>query len=145
MYWPGLIDQLEKLVLNCELCLKYSHPKCKQKPRTSIRQEILVHPWSKFASDIFHFEGASYLLIVDYTSRFPVVHKLSSMTGVHVANQCKLVFSGYGWPDTLISDSGPCTHYKHSPVSCNHLVSTILPVLYITHSQMNLQRSTCGL
>ena len=27
-YWPGLNDQLEKLVLNCELCLKYSHSKC---------------------------------------------------------------------------------------------------------------------
>ena len=25
VYWPGLNDQLEKLVLNCELCLKYSH------------------------------------------------------------------------------------------------------------------------
>ena len=35
-------------------------------------------------TDIFHFEGASYLLIVEYTSRFPVVCKLSSMTGQHV-------------------------------------------------------------
>ena len=24
VYWPGLNDQLEKLVLNCQLCLKYS-------------------------------------------------------------------------------------------------------------------------
>ena len=23
LYWPGLIDQLEKLILNCEFCLKY--------------------------------------------------------------------------------------------------------------------------
>ena len=30
VYWPGLNDQLEKLTLNCELCLKYSHSKCKQ-------------------------------------------------------------------------------------------------------------------
>ena len=30
VYWPGLNDQLEKLVLNCEPCLKYSHSKCKQ-------------------------------------------------------------------------------------------------------------------
>ena len=29
VYWPGLNDQLEKLVLNSELCLKYSHSKCK--------------------------------------------------------------------------------------------------------------------
>ena len=45
---------------------------------------------------------------MDYTSRFPVVCKLSSMAGQHVANQCKLIFSEYGWPETLISDSGPC-------------------------------------
>ena len=32
--WPGLNDQLEKLVYNCEMCLKYSHSKCKQKPST---------------------------------------------------------------------------------------------------------------
>ena len=30
VYRPGLNDQLEKHVLNCELCLKYSHSKCKQ-------------------------------------------------------------------------------------------------------------------
>ena len=24
VYWPGLNDQLETLILNCELCLKYS-------------------------------------------------------------------------------------------------------------------------
>ena len=30
------------------------------------------------------------------------------MTGIHVANQCKSVFSEYGWPDNLISDNGPC-------------------------------------
>ena len=57
---------------------------------------------------MFHFEGASYLLIVDYTSRFPVVHKQSSMTGQHVTNQCRQIFSEYGWPETLISNNGPC-------------------------------------
>ena len=29
VYWPGLNDQLEKLVLNCQLCLKYSNSKKK--------------------------------------------------------------------------------------------------------------------
>ena len=30
-YWPGLNDQLEKMILNCELCVKYSQSKCEQK------------------------------------------------------------------------------------------------------------------
>ena len=59
VYWPGLKDQLENLVLNCELCLKYSHSKCKQKPSTSLEQEIPVHPWTKLATDIFCFKSAS--------------------------------------------------------------------------------------
>ena len=95
-YWTGLNDQLEKLILNCELCLKYSHGKCNPKSTTSLGQEIPVHPWSKLGTDIFHFEGAAYLLVVDYTSRLLIVCKLTSMTGIHVANQCKSVCSEYG-------------------------------------------------
>ena len=108
VYWPGLNDQLEDLVLNCELCLKYSTAKCKLEPSLSLGQEIPLNPWTKLATDIFHFEGASYLLIVDYTSRYPVVCKLISMTGQHVANHFKLICSEYGWPETLVSDNGPC-------------------------------------
>ena len=74
----------------------------------SLGQEIPLYPWSKLTVNIFLFEGTSYLLIVDCTSRFTVIPKLSSMTGQHVANQCKLIFSEYGWPETLISDNGPC-------------------------------------
>ena len=60
------------------------------------------------AMDLFYFDGASYLLIVNYTSRFPVVRKLTSTTTQHVAGQMKLVFSEYGWPETIISDNGSC-------------------------------------
>ena len=86
VYWPGPNDQLVKMILNHELCIKYSQSKCKQEPTMSLGQEIPPHPCTKLATDLFHFEGASYLLIVDYTSRFLVVCKLSSMTGKHVAN-----------------------------------------------------------
>ena len=122
--------QLEKLILNCELCLKYSHLKHKQKSSTSLGQEIPVHPWSNLATDTSHFEGTSYLLIVNYTSRFLIVHKLSSMAGVHIANQCKQVFSEYGWPETLISDNGLCyTSQVFTSVmqtfSVNHITSSL--------------------
>ena len=52
------------------------------------------------------------------------------MTGVHFANQCKLVFSKYGWPDILISDNGP--YYKlqaftsvMQAFSVNHITSSL--------------------
>ena len=67
---------------------------------------------------------------MDYTSRFAVVCKLSSMTGQHVANQCKLIFSEYGWPETLISYKGPCyTSEAFTSVmkayNVNHITSSL--------------------
>ena len=108
VYWPNLRKELEDLVLNCQLCLKHSQAKCKPKPTPSFGQEIPPVPWTKVASDIFHFQNDSYLLIVDFTSRFPVVRKLTSMTAKHVAGHFSQVFSEYGWPDTLLTDNGPC-------------------------------------
>ena len=67
-----------------------------------------LYPRTKLATDIFHFEGVSYLLAVDYTSRFLVVCKLTSMTSQHIASHFKLICSKYGRPETLVSDKGPC-------------------------------------
>ena len=134
VYWPGLNDQLEKLILNCELYLRYSHSKHMHKPSTALGQEIPLYPWTKLGTDIFHVESASHLLIVDYASKFPVVCKLSSMTGLHIPNQCKLFFSEYGCPETLISDNGPC--YTAQPFTS---VMISYNVNHITSSQHYLQ------
>ena len=79
---------------------------------TSNRQhaghEIPAHPWSKLGSDIFYFEGDSYLLIVDYTSHFPIIRKLSSMTRKAITHHMQSIFSKYGWPGTLVTDNRPC-------------------------------------
>ena len=108
VYWPSLNGQLKKLVPNCQLCLKYLQSKCKLTQNMSLGQEIPAFPWTKLATDIFHFEGDSYLLLVDYTSRCPIIHKLTSMTAQHVIGHLKVIFSEYGWLDTIVSDNGPC-------------------------------------
>ena len=128
MYWPSLYDELKDLITNCTTCLKFST----QKP-TSNKQHtghaIPVHPWSKLASDIFYFEGDSHLLIVDYTSQFPIIRKLSSMTTKAIAHHMQSTFSKYGWPDTLVTDNGPYYTSKEFQIimqsmSVNHLTSS---------------------
>ena len=128
MYWPGLCDELKDLITNCTKCLKFSV----QKP-TSNKQhaghEIPIHLWPKLASDIFHFEGDSYLLLVDYISHFPIIRKLNSMTGKAIAHHMQLIFSEYGWPDTLVTDNGPCYTGKEfqtlmQSMSVHHLTSS---------------------
>ena len=63
-----LKDQLEQLILNCQLCLKYSRLKKKPDAYSTLGQEVLIFPWTKLATDLFYFKGHSYLLLVDYTS-----------------------------------------------------------------------------
>ena len=75
---------------------------------STLGQEVPIFPWTKLATDLFHFKGHSYLLIIDYTSWFPVMRKLTSMMVHHITNHFKQIFAEYGWPDTLISENGPC-------------------------------------
>ena len=129
VYWPGLNDQLEKLILNCQLCLKYSRSKNKSIPPTALGHEVPAVPWSKVATDIFHHESQPYLLVVDYTSRFPIVRRLKSMSAQNIAEQFQSIFSEYGWPDTLVSDNGPCYSAKTftnlmKEYAVNHITSS---------------------
>ena len=64
VYWLGIIQQLEQLIVNCQLCLKYSRSKDKNTSDTALGHEIPSIPWSKVATDIFHFKLKSYLLVV---------------------------------------------------------------------------------
>ena len=74
----------------------------------ALGHEIPSVPWSKVATGIFHFELKSYLLVADYTSRFPIVRELKSMSAQHITKHFRLLFSEYGWSDTLVSDNGQC-------------------------------------
>jgi len=51
--------------------------------------------------------GATYLLVVDYYSRFPEVVQLRSTTSQSVINALKAIFARYGIPEILLSDNGP--------------------------------------
>ena len=108
VYWLGINKQLEQLILNCQLCLKYSRSKDKNMSHTALGHEVPPVPWSKVATDIFHYESCSYLLMVDYTSRFPIVREVKSMSAQHIVEHFRLIFSEYGWPDMLGSDNGLC-------------------------------------
>ena len=130
MYWPGLYEELKDLVTNCTTCLKFSlqKPTCLSN-RQYAGHEIPVYPWSKLASNIFYFEGDSYLLIVDNTSWFPIIRKLSSMMGKAIAHHMQAIFAECRWPDTLVTDSGPCYISKEfkmlmESMSVNHTTSS---------------------
>ena len=56
---------------------------------------------------MFETKNSRYLLIVDYYSRFPVLHKLGSTTSRVLVQEMKAVFAKPGVPNVIVSDGGP--------------------------------------
>ena len=52
-------------------------------------------------------KGSTYILLVDYYSRFEEVQKLTLTTTASVIAFLKPMFARYGIPNTLVSDNGP--------------------------------------
>ena len=65
------------------------------------------HPWERVAADLFQLNGSTYLLVVDYFSRYPEVIQLTSTTSKSVISSLKSIFSCHGIPSVLMSDNGP--------------------------------------
>ena len=71
-------------------------------------QELPDRPWAaKIGSDLFEFNGAHYLLSVDYYSKWIEIAKLINLNSNDVICHLKSQSAKYGIPDELISDNGP--------------------------------------
>ena len=72
-----------------------------------ISSTLPEYPWQKGGSDLFHLNGATYLLTVDYYSRYPEIVKMTSTTSESTTKALRSIYSRLGFPEILISDSGP--------------------------------------
>ena len=74
IYWPRINSDIEQFMATCQPCLKYaaSNKKFPEK-KNQLGQEIPVTPWTKLGTDIFTLDGTNHLLLVNYTSKFPVM------------------------------------------------------------------------
>ena len=102
VWWPGVARQVETFVKSCPQCLKTTPP-----PTQPLLQIPLPsHPWERVAADLFELRKTTYLLVVDYYSRFVEVQKLTSTTSMNVIAALKSIFSLHGIPLTFMSDNG---------------------------------------
>ena len=58
--------------------------------------------WQRGGTDLFDWKGSSYLLVVDYYSRFIEVAKLSITTADSVIIHMKSIFARHGIADSSI-------------------------------------------
>ena len=103
VWWPGLSKQLEELVKNCEECGKHQI----QRAEPLLPSRLPNLPWQKLGTDLFEWNKSTYLIIVDYYSRYIELSKLRNTSAEEVISQTKSIFARHGIPEELFSDNGP--------------------------------------
>ena len=64
-------------------------------------------PFQKVGTDLFKWEKRTYLLLVDYYSRYIEIALLSRPTAAEVITHLKSIFARHGIPELVMSDNGP--------------------------------------
>lgn len=103
VWWLEINKHIEDVVKNCRKCAENRSDHAEP----MINSEFPHRPWEKVASDLFEHNKQSYLLVVDYYSRFIEIAKLYSTTANSVINHLKSIFSRHGIPNIFMSDNGP--------------------------------------
>lgn len=104
VYWPNITVDIKNKVEQCLICLKFR--------KSNIADTLMPHepallPWQKVAVDFFYFKRQSYLLVVDYFSKY-IEYSLANISNAsQVILILKSMFARHGIPIEIVSDNGP--------------------------------------
>ncbi|XP_030850652.1 uncharacterized protein K02A2.6-like [Strongylocentrotus purpuratus] len=105
VYWPGLDQDIERLVQACSSC----------QAMQTLPPAAPVNPWA-WPSQPWHrvhvdfagpFLDQMFLLVVDAHSKWPEVIPMRSTTAANTIRVLRCLFSRYGLPHEVVSDNGP--------------------------------------
>ena len=78
-----------------------------QVPKEPLQPHVIPEgPSRKLGIDYFTFNGSSYVLICDYFSKFPFLYRAKTSFW-SLRDHLIDLFSIEGYPDEIVSDSGP--------------------------------------
>ena len=103
MYWPGINNDIERMVKTCEVC--NSNKKQQKEPLQP--HPVPNRPFQRIGADLFEFEQQQYLITADFYSGWFEIDLLPSQKTSTVVQKLKAHMSRYGIPDTLVTDNGP--------------------------------------
>ena len=104
IYWPGMNQQIDNMIMKCGICLKFRNDQIKEPMQPHIAPELA---WQKVGSDIMNFKGKDYLVVVDYFSKYPELSPLKDKTASTIIMKLKSIFARHGIPGILMSDNMP--------------------------------------
>jgi hypothetical protein len=101
IWWPGLSSEIEQMVKKCTTCAKVA-PVPKE---TLLPSSMPSRPWERVAMDLCYHNGETYVVVVDYYSRWVEFRHLKSETCKATIQAVKSIFSVHGIPEIVIYDS----------------------------------------
>ena len=102
VYWPGMSTAIEGMVAKCSVCLKHQRENQKE---PLLPHEVSQRPWQKFGAGIFELNSNSYLIVVDYYSKYPELCILKDKTASSAVTSMKSIFARHGIPDEVVADN----------------------------------------
>ena len=103
VWWPGLSQQINDMVLKCRTCIQERH----NHNEPLMPSEHPDRPWQRLGADLFELGGKTYLLVVDYFSRYIEIALLSHTRSTDIITHLKSIFARHGIPEVMMSDNGP--------------------------------------
>ena len=91
--------QIKTMVENCPTCSKFRQ----QHQEPLMLTPIPERPWQLIATDLFILEKVTYLIVVDYYSRYvEVVTLFKSTSSLKVIQALKTIFARHGIHDDIL-------------------------------------------
>ena len=128
VWWPDI----EEYIKRCRVCCQFQWPWFEPLHLS----ELPDTPWHKVGTDLFEWKQLTYLLAVDYYSRFIEIAKLYSITSRGVIKHLKSILARHGIPQTVVSDNRPQYSSSEFAQFAKSINLTILPIAHIFHKQM---------
>lgn len=104
VFWPGMSKDIESMASKCSTCQKFQPQNQKQHLQS---HDIPNVPWLKLGADIFELQGQSFLVLIDYMTKYPEVLNLRDKSAHSVIQDMKATVARYGIPKEIVSDHVP--------------------------------------
>ena len=105
-FWPKMHEALTKQCQECDSCRENQQIQAAEPPPH--QEDLASYPMEKMSTDLFHFGGNTYLILVDWFSAFPFVRNLGRTSStLKVIRKLRKIFLAYGFCTKLKSDFGP--------------------------------------
>ena len=101
VWWPGMTVDIRVMVKRCATCLEFRRVPTEPMMGTPLPER----PWWRIAMDICEKGPETYLIMVDFYSRYIVARRLENVEAGTIIACMEDVFCMLGIPQTIVSDN----------------------------------------